>query len=67
MSQFLKLGANGKTLKFLCLVITVYYEKLGHMLKPLVGKFRLDLSVPSKDNAEKQVPAKLNPIVVTEG
>ena len=34
------------------------------MLKPLVPKFRLHLSVRSKDIAEKQVPAKLKPIVV---
>ena len=33
------------------------------MLNPLVPKFRLDLSVGSKDIAEKQVPAKLKPIV----
>ena len=41
----------------------VYYEKLGHMLKPPVPKFRSDLSVRSRDIAGKQVPAKLKPIV----
>ena len=34
------------------------------MLKPLVPKFRSDLSVRLRDIAEKQVPAKLKPIVV---
>ena len=34
------------------------------MLKPLVPKFRSDLSVRLKDIAEKQVPVKLKPIVV---
>ena len=33
------------------------------MLKPLVPKFRPDLSAHIKDIAEKQVPAKLKPIV----
>ena len=33
------------------------------MLKPLVAKFRPDLSVRLQDVAEKQVPAKLKPIV----
>ena len=33
------------------------------MLKPLVPKIRPDLSARLKDIAEKQVPAKLNPIV----
>ena len=40
------------------------YEKLGHILKPLVPKFRPDLSARLKDISEKQVPAKLKPIVV---
>ena len=34
------------------------------MLNPLVPKFRPDLSVCLKDIAEKQVLAKLKPIVV---
>ena len=34
------------------------------MLNPLVPKFRPDLSARFKDIAEKQVPAKLKPIVV---
>ena len=33
------------------------------MLKPLALKFRLDLSARLKDITEKQVPAKLKPIV----
>ena len=33
------------------------------MLKPLVPKFRLDLSARLKGIAEKQVPAKLKPIL----
>ena len=33
------------------------------MLKPLVPKFHADLSVRSKDIAEKQVSTKLKPIV----
>ena len=41
----------------------VYYEKLGHMLKPLVPKFGSDLSVRLRDIAEKQVLANLKPIV----
>ena len=43
MSQFLTLGANGRTLDFRLFVIRVSYEKLGHILKPLVFKFCLDL------------------------
>ena len=34
------------------------------MLKPLVPKFRQDISARLKDIAEKQAPAKLKPIVV---
>ena len=44
-------------------VVRVYNEKLGHILKPLVPKFRPDLSARLKDIAEKRVPAKLKPIV----
>ena len=33
------------------------------MLKPLVSKLHLDLSTRLKNIAEKQVPAKLKPIV----
>ena len=33
------------------------------MLKPPVSNFRSDLSVLLSDNAEKQVPAELKPIV----
>ena len=39
------------------------YEKTGHMLKPLVPKFRSYLSVRLRDIAEKQVRLKLKPIV----
>ena len=52
--------------EILILVIRVYYETLGHMLKPLVSKFSSDLSVRLRDIAEKQVPAKMKPIVGTE-
>ena len=45
-------------------VISVHHGKSGHILKPPVTKFRSDLSVRSRDNAEKQVPAKLTPMVV---
>ena len=62
-SQFLTLGANGRTLKFGFFVTSVYYEKLGHWLKPLVPKFRPDIF---RDIAEKQGPAKLKPIVVVQ-
>ena len=62
MSLFLTLGAKGKTLKFRFFFIRVYYEKIGHMLKPLVPKFRPDLFTRLKDIAEKQVPVKLKPI-----
>ena len=44
-------------------VIRVYYEKLGHMMKPLVPKFRSDISVCLRNIAEKQVPVKLKQIV----
>ena len=63
MPQFVTLGANGKAIKFWLFVIRVYYDKLCHMLKPLVPKFRNDLCSRLKDVAEKQVPAKLRPIV----
>ena len=63
MSLFLTLGANGKTLKFWFFVIRVYYEKLGHMLKPSLPKFLPNLPARLKDIAEKQVPAELKPIV----
>ena len=33
------------------------------MLKPLVSKFRYDLSVRLRDIADKQVPEKLKPLV----
>ena len=63
MLHFLTLGANGKTL--ICLVVVrVYYERLGHILKPPVPKFRPDLSTRFKDIAEKQIPAKPKPTVV---
>ena len=62
-AQFLTLGANGKAMKYRFFVIKVYYEKLGHMLKPLKSKFHSGLSARLKDVVEKQVPAKLKPIV----
>ena len=41
----------------------VNYEKLGRMLKPIVPEFHSDLSVRLSNNAQKQVPVKLEPIV----
>ena len=64
MSHFLTLKGNGKTVIFLFFVIRVYYEKLGHRLKPIVPRFCPDLSALLRDIAEKQVPAKLKPIAV---
>ena len=61
--SMLNITSNDKNLKFCFFVMGVYYEKLGHMLKPLVPKFRSDLSVRLRDIAEKQVPEKLKPIV----
>ena len=43
--------------------ISVCYVKLGHMLEPIVPKFRYDLSVRLRYIAEKQVPAKPKPII----
>ena len=37
-------------------VIRVYYEKLGHVLKPLVSKFRSDLSARLRDIPRKTGP-----------
>ena len=62
---FLTLGANGKTLEFLFFVIRVYLKKIGHILKPLVPKFRPDLFACFGDIPEKQVPANLKQIVDT--
>ena len=44
-------------------VIKVYYEKLGHILKPVVPKFCPDLCARLRDIAEKQVHVSLKPIV----
>ena len=65
MLYFLILRANDKTPKFcfFFFVIRVYKETLGRMLKPLLPKFRPDLSICLKDFVEKQVSAKLKPIV----
>ena len=60
--QFVTLEVNGKTLTFRFFVIRVYYEKLSHVQKPPVPKFRPDLPARLKDVAEKQVPA-MKPIV----
>ena len=43
-------------LNFDFFAIRVYYEKLVHILKPLVPKFRHDLYTRFKDIIEKQVP-----------
>ena len=40
-------------------------KKLGHIIKLLLPKFRSDLFVRVRHIAEKHVPAKLKPIVVT--
>ena len=53
MSQFLRLGASDKTVKF-CFLLREYYEKLGHIPKPHVPKFRPDLSARLRDIAEKE-------------
>ena len=42
----------------------MYYEKIGHILKPLVPTFRPDLSVRFRDITKKQVLAELKPILV---
>ena len=63
MSHFLTLETNDKAMKFrFFFVIRVYCEKLGHMLKPLVPKFRRHLFARLTDVAEELVPAKLKPI-----
>ena len=49
--------------EILIFAIRVHYGKLGHILKPLVPKFRPDLLARLRGIAEKQVPAKLKPIV----
>ena len=64
MPQFLTLGANDKAMIFWFFVIRVYYEKLGHMLKPLVPNFQPDQSARLRYH-RKQVPARLKPIVGT--
>ena len=51
--------------EILFFVMSILRKKLRHMLKPPMSKFRSYLSVRSMDIAEKQVPAKLKPIVVT--
>ena len=43
--------------------IRVYYGKLGYTLKSLVPKYRPDSFARLKDIAEKQIPAKLKPVV----
>ena len=63
LSQLLTLGANGYTVKFSFFYIRAYYEKLDHMLKPLLPNFRPDLWARLKDTPKKQVPAKLKPMV----
>ena len=63
MSQFLTLGAKGKTLKFGFFCNKSILWKIGHMLKPPVPKFSPSLSACLKYIAEKQVPARLKPIV----
>ena len=43
--------------------IIAYYEKLGHILKPVMPKFRPDLPARLGYIAKKHVPATLKPIV----
>ena len=44
-------------------VIREYYENLGHILKPLLPKFGSDLFDRLRNIVEKQVPARLKPMV----
>ena len=44
-------------------VIGAHYEKVRHILKLLLPKFRSDLSIRLRNITEKRVPAKLKPIV----
>ena len=55
--------ANSMTLNFLLLLLLGVCCKNNSQLKPVVPTFRPDLSVRLKDRAEKQVPAKLKPMV----
>ena len=50
--------------EILIFVIRVYYEKFGHMLKPLLLKFCSDLSIRLRDITDTLVPAKLKSLVV---
>ena len=45
-----------QTMKFRFFVLREHYEKLGHMLKPLVAKFHSDLPIRLRDIAEKTGP-----------
>ena len=63
MSHIFTLGTSGKNQNFF--VIKVCYEKLGRILKLLVPKYRPDLSARLKDMAEKQVTARVKPIVIS--
>ena len=40
--------------------VGTYYQKLGPMLKPLVPKFRSDISVRLRDIAENWLPRSWN-------
>ena len=57
---------HGSEILFVCFffVMSIYREIIGRILKPLVLEFRPDLMARLKDTAERQVPAKLKPIVV---
>ena len=61
--SMLSITSQRQDCKILIFVIRIYYEKIGHMLKTLVPKFRSDLFVRLRAIAEEQVPAKLKPIV----
>ena len=63
MSDFLTLGTNGKTPKWIFFDVREYNEKVGRILKHHGPQRRPDLSARLKHIAEEQVPAKLKPIV----
>ena len=64
--SMLNIASQWRDPEILIFVLRVCYEKLGHILKPLMPKFRSDLSFRLRDIAENQVPAKLKPIVVEQ-
>ena len=61
--SMLSITSQRKDPEIFIFAISVHYEKLVHVLKPLVPMFRSDTSVRLRDIAERQVPAKLKLIV----